>query len=77
VELATYMQTRKLYINLTRNMYKNIPEYNEMITRMFQGQEFTFATVSGYDTKSIGQADTTGEDISGRAIKARKQKNYD
>lgn len=48
-----------------------------MITRMFQGQEFTFATVSGYDTKSIGQADTTGEDISGRAIKARKQKNYD
>ena len=61
---------------MSRNMYKNMPEYNEMITRMFQGQEFTFASVSGFDTKTMGQT-TTGDEISGRAIKARKHRNYD
>lgn len=52
VEFATYQQDRKLYLNLSRNMYKH-PEYAEMIKRMFSGQEFTFANVSGFDTKTI------------------------
>ena len=69
------MQSRKLYINMSRNMYKNHPEYNEMLKRMFEGQEFTFAAVSGFDTKTMAQ--TGREDVSGKAIKARKSKNYD
>ena len=43
LDVATYMQDRKIYINMPRNMYKNT-EYNEMIRRMMTGQEITFAS---------------------------------
>jgi hypothetical protein len=75
VEVATYMQERKLYINLSRNMYRQHPEYNEMIKRMFTGQEFTFASVSGFDTKTIAQASEGSE--SGKSMRAKRNKTYD
>lgn len=56
-------------------MYKH-PEYLEMLNRLFSGQEFTFANVGGFETKTISQ---TADDpsIMGRAMKARKRKAYD
>jgi|LauGreDrversion4_2_1035121.scaffolds.fasta_scaffold51348_1 hypothetical protein len=40
-------------------MYKH-PEYEEMIKRLFNGQEFTFAALSGgFETKTIAQ--TSGD----------------
>ena len=49
-----YMHNQKMYINLSRNMYKN-PEYNEMISRIMGGQELTFVNVPGLDTKTMAQ----------------------
>lgn len=37
------MQSRTIYINLQRNEYMGHPEYQEMLKRLFTGQEFTFA----------------------------------
>jgi hypothetical protein len=60
---------------MSRNMYKH-PEYEEMIKRLFSGWEFTFASIAGFDTKTMAQ---TSEDqqVSGRAIRPRKKKTYD
>lgn len=60
---------------MSRNMYKH-PEYSEMIKRMFSGQEFTFANVSGFDTKTISQT-VDESNISGKAMRARKKKSFD
>ncbi len=60
---------------MARNMYKNHPEYNEMVKRIMGGQELTFANVSGFETKTMGQ--TQNEAPSGRLMKKRKQKKYD
>ena len=51
-------------------MYKH-PEYQEMIKRIFMGQEFTFANASSFETKTISQTldDAT---LKGIAMKARK-----
>lgn len=69
------MQNRTLYINLHRNMYKH-PEYMEMIKRIFNGQELTFANVTGFETKTFAQTkDEPG--VAGRNMKPRKKKNFD
>jgi hypothetical protein len=70
------MQSQKVYINLARNMYKQHPEYNEMIQRLMSGQEFSFANVGGFETKTIAQ--TANEvNAQGRGMKAKKRKNFD
>jgi hypothetical protein len=69
------MMNRKLFINLSRNMYKH-PEYNEMIQRVMSGQELTFANVAGFDTKTMAQ---TSEETSaaGRTLRAKKKRRFD
>ncbi len=60
---------------MSRNMYKHA-EYQEILKRIFKGQELTFANVAGFETKTISQ---TSEDpnIIGKAMRARKKKNFD
>ena len=65
-------------------MYKH-PEYAEMIKRLFSGQEFTFANIPGFETKTLAQtinasaADITNNPtaVVGKALKAKKKKTYD
>ena len=57
-------------------MYINA-EYEEMIKRVFNGQEFTFANIpGGFETKTIAQ---TADDSSSKGIgvRAKKKKQFD
>lgn len=74
VETASYMQNRTLYINMHRNMYKH-PEYEEMIKRIFNGQEITFANVTGFETKTFAHTKDEQE-VVGKTMKAKKKKQY-
>ena len=76
METATYQQMRSLYINFNRNMFKHA-EYEEMLRRLFTGQEFTFAMLpGGFETKTIAQ--TAGEQASqGIGMRAKKRKQFD
>ncbi|TNV71922.1 hypothetical protein FGO68_gene17578 [Halteria grandinella] len=74
VESASYMQNRTLYINLHRNLYKH-PEYEEIIKRIFMGQQLSFASLTGFETKTMAQTkDEMG--VTGRLIKPKKKKQY-
>eukprot|EP00347_Sterkiella_histriomuscorum_P011810 403371013 len=77
LDMATYQQKSKVYVNLSRNLYKH-PEFNEIVQKLLNGQELTFFNQSMFESKTISQ--TTNEKdmdkVLGKVVKAKKKKWY-
>ncbi|CDW75092.1 UNKNOWN [Stylonychia lemnae] len=68
VDMATYQQKQKIYINLGKNIYKD-PEHNEMVKMMLSGKEFDF------NSFSVQQV-TSKEEVINKIQKIKKKKQF-
>lgn len=62
VNLFTYQQKKTLYINMSRNIYKD-PEYAQVISQMVQGREIFMG---------VGEQDS----LESRRMKLKKRDKY-